>query len=451
VLQLQRWMASHPTRATFVSRPVRTASQVALLFLSIALWSWPGVALANDHSIVTLWDGATFLLPTELPIGYGFVDTADPEDAILAGGVLTMATSQDSEVMYYFQSGAQITMPDDLVIEARMRLVSGSSVVAYRAPAMIMFTTAPTIGNALFIGIDQVFLLSGNTTVGDTALVDTNDSFHTYRIEVSGGAITVYQDAVQILTGSTFSDVSANGNGRRVLWGIASINSYGAAEWQTFEHNASPPIINATWHEARAIQAHDGGIHPALLVGLAPQAATPIVTTPDASTIVMTYGGLSPNEEIQLNLAGFGNLFYPPDDIHPIGNRIEVDFVDSGTMFTLAIAISSTSGELVDPGAIVGFNPQPEPPAGSIYAFNPQPEPPAGDPLSIFIPLSGGAGAPGSTQISLTIEVLDQNEVALPVNHVPPKGLPALGGFAQVVLGCLLVATAIRTRGKAAN
>jgi hypothetical protein len=102
--------------------------------------------------------------------------------------------------------------------------------------------------------------------------------------------------------------------------------------------------------------------------------------------------------------AGFGGLFYPPDEIHPTGNRIEIDFVDSGTMFTLAIDISSTSGGLVDPATLVGFNPQPEPPAG--------------DSLAIFIPLTGGVGAPGAIQISLSFEVLDEFGAPLPISEV---------------------------------
>jgi hypothetical protein len=360
-----------------------------------------------------------------------------------------MATSVDAETMSFFHTGAQVTMPDDLVIEARMKLVSGSSSTNDRGPALIGFTTAPGIGGVLQFGVDDVFLLSSCTVRGATAPVDTNDSFHTYRIEVTAGAITVYQDAVQILTGSSFDSVSCNGNEARVIFGVFSISSHGVSEWQTFEHNASPPIVTATWNEVFAIQANGGGIHPALLVGMSLQPEGAVVTQPDATTIVQTYSGLSPNEDIQINLAGFGGLFYPPDEIHPTGNRIEIDFVISGTMFTLAIDISSTSGGLVDPATLVGFNPQPEPPAGSLYMFNPQPEPPAGDPLAIFAPLTGGVGAPGSTQISLSVEILDENDTALPISRVALVGLPALGGFAQVVLGCLLIATVIRTRGKA--
>jgi hypothetical protein len=90
-----------------------------------------------------------------------------------------------------------------------------------------------------------------------------------------------------------------------------------------------------------------------------------------------------------------------------------------GTMFILGIDFASTTGELLDPASIVGFNPRPEPPADSIYAFNPQPEPPApGGGLGVFIPWSGDVGVPGSTQISLTLKILDDGLSQLPVNLV---------------------------------
>jgi hypothetical protein len=111
----------------------------------------------------------------------------------------------------------------------------------------------------------------------------------------------------------------------------------------------------------------------------------------------------------------------------------------SGTMFTVGIDFSSTTGELLDPASIIGFDLQPEPPAGSIYAFNPQPEPPKlGDGLGIFMPLSGGTGAPASTQISLTIEVLDGSLAPLPLSLVA-VGTPALSAWGRVVAALGLV------------
>jgi hypothetical protein len=318
------------------------------------------------------------------------------------------------------------------VIEARMRFVSGSSSTPAREPFQIYFTTAPSIGAALHIGPDRISLQTSNTTLGLPAIVDTDGAFHDYRIEVTGGAITGYQDNVQLLTGSTYNNPAGNGAVQRVGFGNGSILSQGVSEWQSFSHNAQPPIINATWDDVSAFQAHGPVLHPSLLVGLS--LGTAVVTSLTTNSITITYSGLDPNSEIQLNLASFVAPFYPPDPIKIVNpSRIEVEMDQAGTMFTLGIDFASTTGELLDPASIVGFNPQPEPPAGSIYAFKPQPEPPSpGDGLGIFIPLSGGVGAPGSTQISLTFEVLDGALAPLPLDLIA-QAVPGLGGRWLVV------------------
>jgi hypothetical protein len=70
--QMRCWKTSRWAAATFSSRAARIASTIELIATSIGVVSLPSIALASNHSIVTLWDGATFFLPTELPIGYGF-------------------------------------------------------------------------------------------------------------------------------------------------------------------------------------------------------------------------------------------------------------------------------------------------------------------------------------------------------------------------------------------
>jgi hypothetical protein len=204
----------------------------------------------------------------------------------------------------------------------------------------------------------------------------------------------------------------------------------------------------ATWDRVFAIQADGGDLHPSLLLGLSDGLAQVAGISP--CSLEFSYSGLSPNAEIQLNLASFGIDFYPPDEVRVIGNTIEVDIDDGVTMFTLEIAFSSTSGENLNPATIVAFNPQPEPPAASLYRFDPPPASPA-DSVAIFIPLSGGAGAPGETQISLQLQVLDDFAVALPLSLVSPVTLPALGGWAQAALGCLLAGALLWARRRPAT
>jgi hypothetical protein len=410
-----------------------TRAALAALLVVPAYFA-PSLAAASNHSIQVLWEASSGVTPDGLQLPFTLTDTADPEDPVLSGGTLTLSTSDNAEIMDYVQSGAEVTMPDHLVIEARLRYVSGSTSTNARQPSLIYFTTSPLIGNALMIGQDEIYLLVSNSVKDTSAFVDTDGAYHDYRIEVTAGVISVYHDDIQVLTGSSYSDASTNGTSPRVGFGLGSTLSQGVSEWQSFEHNAGPPVVTANWNDVFAIQAAGPTLHPAVLVGLQPLSGSAAASFPDSETILLTYSGLSPNELIQIDLASYGPPFYPPDPIRVFGNTIEVDMDENGTMFMLVIELSSTTGELLDPATVLGFNPQPEPPAGSIFAFNPQPEPPAiGDARSIFAPLTGGSGSPGGTQISLSLQILDDNDAALPLSLVS-RSVPGVGWIGQLLI-----------------
>lgn len=195
--------------------------------------------------------------------------------------------------------------------------------------------------------------------------------------------------------------------------------------------------LTATWDDGQAIQGGGGGLDPSLWVGLQLTGATaPTVTTPDADTVVLTYDGLDPNPTLQIGVASYGLPFYPPDPIKVVGDQIQVVFMDGGTMATLTIDITSSSGGLLDPLSVVGFNPQPEPPSPDLFAFSP---PPSGDSeaLAVQASLTGGSGPPGATQISLTLRLLDSAMAPLPT--VPIASVSAVPGLSEpAVLAALL-------------
>ena len=89
------------------------------------------------------------------------------------------------------------------------------------------------------IGVDRIFLTPEfGSVVDDEAFVDTDDAFHTYRIEVAAnGSIEVFYDDVSTLTGSSFVSASLPG----ISWGEASISALGTSEWTMFSHNAGVP------------------------------------------------------------------------------------------------------------------------------------------------------------------------------------------------------------------
>ena len=74
---------------------------------------------------------------------------------------------------------------------ARSGCSSGAAPSSIRAH--IFFTQSSELGNGLFIGVDEIFLLVANNVKDVSAFVDTDDAFHTYRIEVDGaGNISVF-------------------------------------------------------------------------------------------------------------------------------------------------------------------------------------------------------------------------------------------------------------------
>jgi hypothetical protein len=188
-----------------------------------------------------IWDASSGLLPDQNSPPFTRIDTA-ASDPVLAGGAMTLATTiGGNDILGYRQSGAQLDVPANLRIEARLRLVSGSSSEPNRAPAGIGFVPAPGAVNFLWIDADAIFLNLPGDVRGPVATVDTDDAFHTYRIEVTGTAvgspIRVFYDngAVPVLTGTLFPSASGEAD---IDWGDLSEAVGGVSEWQHFEHNA---------------------------------------------------------------------------------------------------------------------------------------------------------------------------------------------------------------------
>ncbi|UCD95658.1 MAG: right-handed parallel beta-helix repeat-containing protein [Candidatus Zixiibacteriota bacterium] len=140
--------------------------------------------------------------------------------------------------MFYTQEGTVINVPDTLRVEFRMKHISGSTVDSLRQPATITFTTGPDTGGTINIGPDEIFILDGMNVLGDKALVDTDDDFHTYRIEAyDDGGVNVYYDNSLTLTGSTFYHTDW-WDYQTIWWGKFAGACYGVSYWLYFKHNA---------------------------------------------------------------------------------------------------------------------------------------------------------------------------------------------------------------------
>jgi hypothetical protein len=120
-----------------------------------------------------------------------------------------------------------------------MKFISGTSSVPWRASAGIVFYTS----HFLWIGRNEIFLNDGSRQIkGPSASVDTDDAFHTYRIEVEGvnadDAVKVFYDGGLTLTGALF--VADEDEHPLIGWGdVDYFSTSGISEWQSFRHNAS--------------------------------------------------------------------------------------------------------------------------------------------------------------------------------------------------------------------
>ncbi len=199
--------------------------------------------VAEVRADLVVWQASSGLKPDQIGIPYSLVDTAS-NDPILSSGVLTLDTSLDNELMVYSMTGSTLAMPAAPVIEFNMRMVSQStSFPLLRTGAAVGITTQNSVGNVVYIGIDEVFFLTSGGLQGPTASIDTDSSFHDYRIEVaglsSGSAISLFQDDSLVLSHVLVTDSPNYGNEERIFFGNNTSVAHGASEWLSFQHNAA--------------------------------------------------------------------------------------------------------------------------------------------------------------------------------------------------------------------
>jgi len=209
------------------------ASWTAAILLGLA-------ARASAQPTEAVWDAASGRTADQVCPAWTLVDTTPGADPVLANGVLTLSDAANAQDMFYMQTALTTPLPDPVVIEARLKFVSGQSSLGNRGPVAIAVTTAPNRGTLFFVGAGRMFLTADGDVRGNTAVVDTESAFHVYHIEISAaGAVTVRYDGTPMLTGTTYSSVPAFGPVPRILWGEGSIVAFGTEQWSSFRHNAA--------------------------------------------------------------------------------------------------------------------------------------------------------------------------------------------------------------------
>jgi hypothetical protein len=205
------------------------------------------------------WEAASGLFPNTGCPFWTLIDNSSAS-AVLGGGVLTLATTSfPSNNLGYEDNAPDVVVPNPWIIEFRARYVSGTSSHPAREAMALTASTVSNVIAAVFIGPDVVKINSGDFTIGASAIVDTDDAFHTYRVVINGTSlgspIQVYHDGVHILTGALFGLATP---GARITWGETSGVAFGASEWLYFEHNGSAancvtPTVPSSWGRIKTL------------------------------------------------------------------------------------------------------------------------------------------------------------------------------------------------------
>jgi hypothetical protein len=195
------------------------------------------------------WDAASGLYPDQLGFRpYTLVDNT-ANNPVLSGGILTLNSDTAAGAaghMGYTVAECDLEMPELLVVEARVKYVSGSTIASFRHPVQIWAVTDPLTGFFLGITDGEIHLLTSGSTVGPSTSLATSDGFHDYRIEANRttGVVDVYYDGSLELTGAIFTVSSGLGffeTNPQIAWGELSSFTVSVSEWQSFSHNAGSP------------------------------------------------------------------------------------------------------------------------------------------------------------------------------------------------------------------
>jgi hypothetical protein len=213
---------------------------------SIGLLSVVAIAgsLFTSHAAIESWSASSGLWPSQASTNWTYNGSSLSTTPAIYGHFMLIDTTQNRRLSYFESTGC-LDIPNNLTIEFNTRMWWRNACLDTVSPAAVFFGLGNGLGSVLYLGRDDVWLSGGNGTRGaGNSSVDTDNAFHTYRIEVSGvtlgSAINVFYDnsATPLFTGSVFYDPALNGNTERIGFGDITQEDSGVSKWDYLWHNA---------------------------------------------------------------------------------------------------------------------------------------------------------------------------------------------------------------------
>ncbi|MFO1228001.1 PEP-CTERM sorting domain-containing protein [Roseateles sp.] len=209
----------------------------------------------SAQALETHWSGASGLLPDAVDPRWTLVDEGGGSPSF-AGGVLTISTPVNSFSARQFYTmrneggttDLDFSGPAPYWLEAEMRFVSGSQTSGWwRAPGHMSFRFASGNLAVLEIRKDLIYVRNGDNSRGAQVVVDTDDAFHTYRLEALGqgthSIVNVYYDGNLVMSDDALYSASGVAS---LSFGEGSTLAGGVTQWRRVAHNMAAVAVPAT-------------------------------------------------------------------------------------------------------------------------------------------------------------------------------------------------------------
>ncbi|MCC6489217.1 MAG: SBBP repeat-containing protein, partial [Candidatus Hydrogenedentes bacterium] len=182
------------------------------------------------------YDASTGLLPEEHDARWVFSDQNNPPSTVsVSDGILTFTNALSNRAQWVAQMGhgPGVSPDSGVFLETTVRIVSEEHSSTTRGVQLASVGEAiGSLGNSLDLygWQDRIFAIGSTGIVGEY-LMDTTDTFHTYRLELLGGQFAVFVDGVLCMTGVSPASAYSAPELIAFAFGNWSVSSGSVTEW----------------------------------------------------------------------------------------------------------------------------------------------------------------------------------------------------------------------------
>lgn len=197
--------------------------------------------LFQAHAQVESWSASSGLWPSQANTNWTYTGDSLTYMPAIYRDFMLIDTARNKRVSYFETKPGVIDIPTNLTIEFRTRVWRRNEFLDTVSPAAVYFGLGGGLGGVFYLGKDEMWFGGANHTrsVGVTG-VDTDNVFHTYRLELAGSAVNIFydDDVNPLLTSSVFYDPAQNGTEAHIGFGDITKEDSGTSKWAYLWHNA---------------------------------------------------------------------------------------------------------------------------------------------------------------------------------------------------------------------